>query len=69
MNDLRHALKQATRNPGLSIVVILMLAVGIGATTAVYSVFHEILVRALPVPEPDRLVNLGAPGLKPGSTS
>lgn len=69
MGDLRHALKQAIRNPGLSIVVILMLAVGIGATTAVYSVFHVILVRALPVPEPERLVNLGAPGLKPGSTS
>jgi len=46
-----------------------MLAVGLGATTAVYSVFHEILIRTLPVPEPERLVNLGAPGLKPGSTS
>jgi predicted permease len=69
MSDVRHALRQATRHPGLSIVVIVMLAVGIGATTAVYSIFHEIVVRALPVPEPDRLVNLGAPGLKPGSTS
>lgn len=69
MNDVRHALRQATRHPGLSIVVIVMLAVGLGATTAVYSVFHEIVVRPLPVPEPERLVNLGAPGLKPGSTS
>ena len=69
MGDVRHALRQAIRHPGLSIVVILMLAVGIGATTAVYSIFHEVLVRPLPVPEPERLVNLGAPGLKPGSTS
>ncbi len=69
MGNLRHALRQATRHPGLSIVVIVMLAVGIGATTAVYSVFHEIVVRPLPVPEPERLVNLGAPGPKPGSTS
>jgi predicted permease len=69
MSDVRYALRQATRHPGLSIVVIVMLAVGIGATTAVYSVFHEIVVRPLPVPEPERLVNLGAPGLKPGSTS
>lgn len=69
MSDLRHALRQAIRHPGLSIVVILMLAVGIGATTAIYSIFHDIVVRPLPVPEPDRLVNLGAPGLKPGSTS
>jgi putative ABC transport system permease protein len=69
MSDVRHAVRQAIRDPGLSIVVIVMLAVGIGATTAVYSVFHEILVRPLPVPEPERLVNLGAPGLKPGSTN
>lgn len=69
MGDLRHALRQAIRHPGLSLVVIVMLAVGLGATTAVYSVFHELLVRPLPVPEPERLVNLGAPGLKPGSTS
>ncbi len=69
MGDVSHALKQAARHPGLSIVVIVMLAVGIGATTAVYSVFHEIVVRPLPVPQPERLVNLGAPGLKPGSTS
>jgi predicted permease len=69
MHNLRHVLRQASRHPGLSIVVVVMLAIGIGATTAVYSTFHELLVRPLPVLEPERLVNLGAPGLKPGSTS
>lgn len=69
MSDLGYALRQVIRHPGLSIIVVLMLAVGLGATTAIYSIFHEILVRPLPVPEPERLVNLGAPGLKPGSTS
>jgi len=69
VSDLGYALRQVIRHPGLSIIVVLMLAVGLGATTAIYSIFHEILVRPLPVPEPERLVNLGAPGLKPGSTS
>src|SRR5690606_32232518 len=69
VSDLGYALRQVIRHPGLSIIVVLMLAVGLGATTAIYSIFHEILVRPLPVPAPERLVNLGAPGLKPGSTS
>src|SRR5688572_25149281 len=38
-----------------------MLALGIGATTAMFSLYHQILVRPLPVPEPQRLVNFGAP--------
>ena len=69
MVDLRYALRQLARRPGLSVVVIVMLALGIGATTAIFSVYDAILVRPLPVPEPERLVNLGAPGPKWGSTS
>lgn len=66
MNQLKQALRQLTRRPGLSLIVILMLALGLGATTAMFSLYHEILVRPLPVPEPERLVNLAAPGPKPG---
>ena len=66
MNQLKHALRQLKLRPGLSAVVILMLALGIGATTAMFSLYHQILLRPLPVPEPDRLVNLAAPGPKPG---
>ena len=69
MTTLRFALRQAVRRPGLSLVIVIMLGVGIGATTAVYSLFHAVLTRPLPVPEADRLVNLAAPGPKPGATS
>ena len=66
MNHLKHALRQLRLRPGLSVVVILMLALGIGATTAMFSLYHKVLLRQLPVPEAERLVNLAAPGPKPG---
>jgi predicted permease len=66
---LRQALRQLGRRAGLSVVMIVMLALGLGATTAMYSIYHEVLVRPLPVAEPERLVNLGAPGPKWGSAS
>lgn len=62
MNQLKLALRQLALRPGLSFVVIAMLALGIGATTAMFSLYHQILVRPLPVPEPERLVNLAATG-------
>ncbi|HEU4619316.1 MAG TPA: ABC transporter permease [Gammaproteobacteria bacterium] len=62
MNQLKLALRQLRLRPGLSFVVIVMLALGIGATTAMFSLYYQILVRPLPVPEPERLVNLAAPG-------
>lgn len=46
-----------------------MLELSIGANTAIFSIFDQMLLRALPVQEPDRLVNLAAPGPKPGSQS
>jgi predicted permease len=67
VDPLKHALWQLRLRPGLSAVVILMLALGIGATTAMFSLYHQVLLRPLPVPEPDRLVNLAARGPKPGS--
>jgi predicted permease len=66
MNHIKLALRQLRLRPGLSFVVIVMLALGIGATTAMFSLYHQILLRPLPVPEPERLVNLAAPGPKPG---
>jgi predicted permease len=64
MNELKYALRRALARPGLSIVMIVMLALGLGATTAIFSVFNELLVRPLPVPSPHELVNLAAPGLR-----
>jgi predicted permease len=66
MNQIKLALRQLKLRPGLSFVVITMLALGIGATTAMFSLYHQILLRPMPVPEPERLVNLAAPGPKPG---
>ena len=68
MNHLKHALRQLILRPGLSVTVIVMLALGIGATTAMFSLYHQILVRPLPVPEPERLVNFATPGPKAGGT-
>jgi len=59
MNHLKHAWRQLILRPGLSATVILMLALGLGATTAISSLFYQVLVQPLPVPEPQRLVNLG----------
>ena len=56
--DLRYGFRMLIRNPGFTIVVVLVLGLGIGATTAVFSVANGILLRPLPYNEPDRLVML-----------
>ncbi len=52
--DLRYALRTLRRNPGYAAVVILILAVGIGANTAMFSIVNSVLLRALPFQEPER---------------
>ena len=69
MTQLRYALRQLHLRPWLSLTVVAMLALGIGATTAMFSVFQRVLLQPLPVPAPEELVNLGAPGMKWGSSS
>jgi putative ABC transport system permease protein len=56
--DLVHALRSLRKQVGFSTLAILTIAVGIGATTAVFSVTEAILLRPLPYPEPDRLVDV-----------
>jgi predicted permease len=58
VDNLKDAVRQFRRRPGLSVVIVAILAIGIGVTTGIFSLFHQILVRPLPVPEPERLVNL-----------
>jgi putative ABC transport system permease protein len=69
MSHLRLALRNLRKAPFVSFVAVLSLALGIGANGAIFSLFDQMLLSALPVPAPERLVNLGAPGPKPGSQS
>jgi predicted permease len=56
--DMRMGLRLLGRSPGFAITAILTLALGIGANTAIYSVLDTLLLRPLPYPEPDRLVQI-----------
>jgi predicted permease len=67
--DVRYALRRMRRSPVFSIVAIASLAIGIGANTVVFSLFNEVLLRPLSVPDPSALVNLSVPGPHYGSVS
>lgn len=54
--DLRYALRQLTKSPGFSLTVLLILALGIGATTIVFTIVDSVLLRPVEYPESDRLV-------------
>lgn len=56
--DLRCALRQLRRSRGFSATVISMLALGIGATTATFSILEGVLLRPLPFPQSDQLVRI-----------
>src|SRR5690349_13818764 len=59
VQDLRLALRQMRKAPGFSLTVVLTLALGIGATTAIFSLVEGILLRPLPFHDPGRLVIVG----------
>jgi predicted permease len=66
--DLKHVCRRLGRSPAFAITVVLTLAIGIGANTAVFSVLNSVLIRPLPYPESQQLVSMllhapGAPGL------
>jgi hypothetical protein len=72
--DLRYALRQARKSPGFTAVAVLSLGLGIGANTAIVTVIHGLLLKSLPVHEPQKLVAFGeekyggaVDGIAPGS--
>ena len=69
MPNFRLALRTLFKSPFITLIAILSLALGIGANSAIFSLFDQILLRPLPVPAPHELVNLAAPGPKPGGQS
>lgn len=61
-HDLRLALRMLVRTPGLALVAVAAIALGVGANTAIFSMMDQVLYRLLPVKEPERLVRLHQQG-------
>jgi predicted permease len=58
LNDLRFAVRLLSRNPGLTLVAVLSLGLGIGANTTIFTLVNEVFLRPLPLEAPDRLVSV-----------
>jgi hypothetical protein len=66
--DLRHAARGLRKNPSFTLIVVVTLALGIGANSAIFSLMDQVLFRALPVRDPGQLVLLDGPGPFRGRT-
>jgi predicted permease len=65
--DLKHAARTLAKSPGFTLVVVLALALGIGANTAIFTLLDQVMLRLLPVERPEELVLLDGPGANMGA--
>src|SRR5258705_4845555 len=64
IKDLRYGIRMLAKTPGFTVVAVLSLALGIGANTTVFSLLDAILLRSLPVPNPEQIVDIAT--IEPG---
>jgi putative ABC transport system permease protein len=69
VQDVRYGVRQLLRQRGSSVVAVLTLALGIGASTAIFSVVDAVMLRPLPYPNPEQLVTLGVVETRPDGTT